>query len=124
MTTTLEELAAERLCYLETNGRTSGQPHEIEIWFAVHDGAIYMLAGGGERADWVKNLRKNPAVRVRVADTWFPGRARVITGEANDPLARRLLKEKYRDPSDDLESWARNSTPVAIEVIRAQRGFN
>jgi hypothetical protein len=26
-------------------------PHRIEIWFALEDATVYLLAGGGERAD-------------------------------------------------------------------------
>ena len=114
------DLAREDVGYLETTGRTSGKRHEIEIWFAVQDGTIYLLSGGGDRADWVKNIRKNPAVRVRIRDQWLAGSGRVITGEAENPLARRLLKKKYESPSEDLGEWARRSTPVAIEGLGAR----
>jgi hypothetical protein len=48
--------AGEPYCYLTTTGRVSGRPHQIEIWFAIDGGTLYMLSGGGERSDWVKNL--------------------------------------------------------------------
>ena len=35
MTTLPDGLRESRVCYLETRGRVSGQPHEIEIWFGV-----------------------------------------------------------------------------------------
>jgi deazaflavin-dependent oxidoreductase (nitroreductase family) len=115
---TLDPLAGERLCYLETIGRTSGRRHEIEIWFAVDGGMLYLLAGGGERADWVKNVRRNPNVRVRIRDTWLSGSARVITGEAQDPHAREVVQAKYANSGEgDLSEWARNSTPVAVEGL-------
>ncbi|RIK40915.1 MAG: nitroreductase family deazaflavin-dependent oxidoreductase [Chloroflexi bacterium] len=115
--TTLDALASARLCYLETVGRVSGRPHEIEIWFAVHAGALYFLAGGGERADWVRNIRANPAVRVRINGQWLHGSGRIITGEADDPLARRLLQEKYASSGEDLTEWARVSTPVRVDRL-------
>ena len=46
----------------------SGDPHEIEIWFALADGVAYMLSGGGDRSDWVKNVLANPAVTIRMGD--------------------------------------------------------
>lgn len=52
--------------YLTTTGRTSGNPHQIEIWFVEHDGAYYIVSGGRENSDWVKNIRANPAVTVSV----------------------------------------------------------
>ena len=41
-----ERLGSEDFCYLTTTGRTSGKPHEIEIWFALRDGTLYLLSGG------------------------------------------------------------------------------
>jgi hypothetical protein len=58
------ELSAESFCYLTTTGRVSGEPREIEIWFGLEGETLYMLSGGRERSDWVKNLRREPAVRV------------------------------------------------------------
>lgn len=116
MEPTLTALASAKLCYLETIGRVSGARHEIEIWFAEHDGSLYFLSGGGDRADWVKNIRRHPAVRVRIGATWLEGEGRVISGEADDPLARRLLKEKYAGTGEDLEEWARVSTPVVVRM--------
>jgi len=40
--------------YLTTTGRRTGRPHTIEIWYAVQDGRIYLMAGGRDRADWVR----------------------------------------------------------------------
>ena len=61
----VDELAAfagDDFCHLTTRGRVSGRPHEIEIWFALDDGTLYLLSGGGERSDWVRNLRTEPSV--------------------------------------------------------------
>ena len=59
--------------YLTTTGRRSGRRHQIEIWFAVHDDRLYLIAGGGERSDWVRNLRAEPAVAFRVENTAVQG---------------------------------------------------
>lgn len=48
------DLADEDFCYVTTTGRRSRAPHTIEIWFAVADDAVYLLSGGGDRADWVR----------------------------------------------------------------------
>jgi deazaflavin-dependent oxidoreductase (nitroreductase family) len=110
-------LDAERFCYLETVGRVSGRPHEVEMWFAVGaDNHIYLLSGGRGRSDWVKNVRHNPAVRVRVGGVYYQGAARVIDDSTNDLSARRLLAAKYQGWRADapLSEWARTSLPVAI----------
>ena len=65
---TLEERhAAEQFCYLTTIGRVTGNPHEIEIWFGLVENTLYILSGGRDRSDWVKNLANTPSVGVRVA---------------------------------------------------------
>jgi deazaflavin-dependent oxidoreductase (nitroreductase family) len=75
--------------YLTTVGRRTGRPHRIEIWFAVHSGRLYLLSGGRDRSDWVRNLQAYPQVTVE-------------------------LVAKYSGPEDNLEEWGRTSLPVVI----------
>jgi deazaflavin-dependent oxidoreductase (nitroreductase family) len=112
------DLAAEAYCYLTTRGRVSGNPHTIEIWFALVDRTLYMLAGDGTRADWVRNLQREPAVSVRIADREFSGRARIVAaGSEEDARARQLLPEKYEAGySGDLTNWRRNALAVAVDL--------
>jgi deazaflavin-dependent oxidoreductase (nitroreductase family) len=113
-----ERLADENVCYLTTVGRRSGKRHTIEIWFALQGGTIYLLSGGGDSADWVRNLRKSRAVRVRIGSRTVAARAREVKAPEEDALARRLLDEKYMGwkAGKRLSSWARNALPVAIEL--------
>lgn len=110
------DLAAEEYCYLTTTGRTTGSPHEIEIWFALRGSTLYVLSGGGDRADWVKNLRQDPRVTVRIDDATFEGLAREPEDDEEDGLARRLLVEKYERVPGQLASWRRSSLPVAVDL--------
>jgi deazaflavin-dependent oxidoreductase (nitroreductase family) len=108
----LEELD---YCYVTTTGRRSGKSHTIEIWFALRDGRVYLLSGGGDANDWVKNLRANPTVGVRIGDRDMICRAFVVEDAAEDELARRLLLEKYAPRySGELDDWARSALPVAV----------
>ena len=107
--------AAEDYCYLTTTGRVSGLPREIEIWFGLEDGVLYMLSGGRDRSDWVKNLIADPAVSVRIGGERHAGRARVVTDADEDERARRLLFDKYSDRySGDLADWRQRALPVAV----------
>ena len=82
------------------------------------------MSGGRDAADWVRNLRAEPAVSVRVGRDGPPRRATarlVEAGTDEDASARRLLLEKYQSPgSRDLESWGRHALVVALDV--AQEG--
>jgi deazaflavin-dependent oxidoreductase (nitroreductase family) len=110
-------LADEDYCYLTTTGRVSGAPREIEIWFGVGDRSLYLLSGGRDRSDWVRNLMRDPAVSVRIAAERFPGRGRVVDDPDEDALARILLFEKYSPRySGNLESWRDSALPVAIDL--------
>jgi deazaflavin-dependent oxidoreductase (nitroreductase family) len=116
-TTVLSVLTERPFCYLTTTGRVTGQPHTIEIWFAISGHTLYMLSGGGDRSDWVKNLIRTPETTVRIGATEFPGRARVVAEGAEDALARRLLLEKYEPGySGDLSDWGRTALPVAVDL--------
>jgi deazaflavin-dependent oxidoreductase (nitroreductase family) len=114
-----ERLADKDFAYLTTTGRRTGKDHTIEIWFAIEGGHIYLLSGGGDRADWVRNLKKTPRVRLRIGTQSASAKARVIrTGTKEDELARKLLDGKYQGWREGkrLSGWARTALPIAIEV--------
>jgi deazaflavin-dependent oxidoreductase (nitroreductase family) len=79
----------EQYCYLTTRGRVSGRPHRIEIWFALDGSTLYLLSGGRERSDWVKNLRATPEVTVELG-----GRTR-----------RRGARLRIQSPRKGAGSW-------------------
>ena len=115
----LTSLATDLFCYLTTAGRVSGRPHTIEIWFALGERTLYMLSGNGprRRADWVRNLTRNPAVSVRIGDHEFAGDARAVEDPSEDALARRLLLEKYAPTyAGDLSDWGHTALPVAVDL--------
>jgi deazaflavin-dependent oxidoreductase (nitroreductase family) len=109
---------AEPFCQLVTTGRRSGAPRTVELWFGLEGGSLYFLAGGGQRAGWVRNLLADPAVAVRVGSTEVRGRARLVSDPAEEAMARRLLAAKYQGWGEGrpLSGWARQALPVAVDV--------
>ena len=106
-------------CYLTTTGRVSALPREIEIWFGTVSGAaLYLLAGSGEKAQWVRNLRKQPEITVRVNDITYSAQARVLEPDTDeDALARKLLVEKYQPGyANNLTNWGRTALPIALDL--------
>lgn len=71
---------------LTTTGRRSRLAREIEIWFVRHDGRVYLVAETGEGAAWVRNLRADPRVRWRIADTTVTGEGRVVDASREPAL--------------------------------------
>ena len=77
---------------------------------------LYMLSGGRDRSDWVKNLRHNPEVEVRIAGEHLSGRSREASDAEEDELARRLLVEKYESSPGSLANWRRTALPIAVDL--------
>lgn len=119
MVVDLTQFEKEQYCYLTTRGRKTGDPHEIEIWFCVHEGALYLLSGNMDRSDWVRNLLKDPNVTVRIAGQTFPAVAKLLDLKdgQTETLVRMKMAIKYnewegRSPSE----WARTALVVRVEV--------
>ena len=105
----------EPFAYLTTTGRRTGRPHRIEIWFAVENGRLYLMAGGRERADWVRNLQESAQVTVQIGDETHTGTARILVpGTPEGGRARELPVTKYQE-GGNLDEWGRTSLPVVVE---------
>jgi deazaflavin-dependent oxidoreductase (nitroreductase family) len=117
----MDDQGAHPFCYLTTVGRVSGRPHTIEIWFALQGRTVYLLSGGGDRSDWVRNLSLWPVVTVRIGRrdaAELAGRARIVeAGSEEDELARRLVVGKYQPTyGGDLSGWRRSALPIAVDL--------
>jgi deazaflavin-dependent oxidoreductase (nitroreductase family) len=116
-----ERLGGEQYCYLTTTGRRTGQPREIEIWFAAVGDTIYLMNGGtGKppgRSDWVLNARAKPSVRVRIGEEEFDGEARVVPFDSPEhERARELLVARYATKENGLSNWRATAFPMAITL--------
>lgn len=117
----LNDVASEAFCYLTTRGRRTGDPHQIEIWFAANGSTIYLLSGGGERSDWVKNVVAEPEVRVRIRAHEFGGRGRIVEEPSEEEWARSALFDKYdAGYGGDLTGWSRSALPIAVDLTSGE----
>ena len=112
-------LDREEFCYVTTVGRRTGKPHTIEIWFAARNETLYILAGNGERADFVQNLVADPSAVVKIGEHAYRGVGRIVTDEDEVSVARDLIPVKYAHREDGLEEWAQTALPVAIDIKSA-----
>ncbi len=93
-----DSLSHLQFLYLTTTGRKRGLPRQIEIWFVVSGHHSYVLAEHFDRTQWVRNIRYDPRVRVRVGDHEFEATARVLDQQHDREAwqtAQRLSVEKY-----------------------------
>ena len=89
---------SEQFVYITTNGRKTGLPRQIEIWFVELEGRLYILAEYGLKAKWVQNIIADPNVKVRLGVRQFHGVGRVLD-EVKDSdsylKAQAAAREKY-----------------------------
>lgn len=114
----LERHGADRVCHLATIGRRSGRRRVIEIWFATDGRVVYFLAGGRNRAHWVRNILAENRVQLRLGGATLAGRGRVVDHPDEELSARHLVAAKYQGwtPGAELSGWAATSLPVAVEL--------
>ena len=114
----LSQLSKEDYCYLTTTGRKSGLRRQIEIWFGINGNSLYLLSGGGNQSQWVKNLLANPNVTVRIAEHTFNGVTRIVSEEKEETTARHMLAGKYQGWKEGkpLSVWGRTALVVGIEL--------
>lgn len=71
---------------LETTGRKSGKPRRTAVGGRVVDNQFWMVSEHGEHSDYVRNIKANPAVRVRVGGRWRTRTAHLLPDD--DPVQR------------------------------------
>jgi deazaflavin-dependent oxidoreductase (nitroreductase family) len=67
------------LLLLTTIGRKSHKPRVTPLQYEEIDGKVYLGVALGQKADWLRNIRANPKVEVRVKSRRFSGLAETIT---------------------------------------------
>jgi len=71
---------------LETTGRTSGLPRRTPLGGQRVGDSFWLVSEFGERSQYVRNIKADPRVRVRLRGRWHTGTAHLLPGD--DPVAR------------------------------------
>src|SRR5215210_4784446 len=66
---------------LETTGRRIGLPRRVPVGNGLRGDAFWIVTEHGKAADYVKNIRADPHVRVKVGRRWRSGLARILPEE-------------------------------------------
>jgi deazaflavin-dependent oxidoreductase (nitroreductase family) len=115
----VNKIAEEKYIYLKTIGRNTGRPHEVELWFAVANGKIY-LSHEGAYTDWMKNITRNGRVEFRIGNVHFKGKARIVAGGELFEIGSHALYLKYygNANAEVMADWFSMSTIVEITCAR------
>ncbi|EGX60449.1 hypothetical protein SZN_07432 [Streptomyces zinciresistens K42] len=71
---------------LETTGRVSGLPRRTPVGGRREGDSFWLVSEFGERSQYIRNIRADPRVRVRIRGRWHTGTAHPLPGD--DPVAR------------------------------------
>jgi deazaflavin-dependent oxidoreductase (nitroreductase family) len=83
---------------LETTGRNTGSPRRVPVGNGLRGDSFWIVTEHGYAADYVKNILKQPRVRVKVGRRWYEGMAQIVAGD--DP--RERLRWLGRPVNDTL----------------------
>jgi len=72
---------------LETTGRTSGLPRRTPVGGRRVGDSFWLVSEFGERSQYVRNIKADPRVRVRLRGRWHTGTAHLLP---DDDTAARL----------------------------------
>ena len=114
----INRVADEKYIYLTTKGRKTGNPHTVELWFAVAGNKIY-LSHEGAFTDYMKNILKDNRVEFKIGKTQLKGNARIVKGGEAFELGKHALYLKYygKATEDTINDWFSESTIIEISMI-------
>jgi deazaflavin-dependent oxidoreductase (nitroreductase family) len=89
-------LASRTHALLETTGRKSGLPRRVPVGNGLRGSEFWIVTEHGYAADYVKNIQRDPRVRVKVGRRWLEGAAHLMPDD--DVQARlRFLRRPVND---------------------------
>lgn len=71
---------------METTGRVSGLPRATPVGGRRTGDSFWLVSEFGERSQYVRNIKADPRVRVRIRGRWHTGTAHLLPDD--DPVAR------------------------------------
>jgi deazaflavin-dependent oxidoreductase (nitroreductase family) len=83
-------IAPRAFALLETTGRRTGLRRQTPVGNGLDGDTFWLVAAHGTQADYVRNLKQNPSVRVKASGIWRSGRAVVLPDDDARARSRTL----------------------------------
>ena len=96
---------------LETTGRRSGLPRRVPVGDGLRGDTFWIVAEHGRHADYVRNIERDPCVRVRARGRWRTGTARLLSDD--DP---RALLRALKRPLNDAGLLVMATEPLVVRI--------
>jgi deazaflavin-dependent oxidoreductase (nitroreductase family) len=104
---------------LETRGRRSGKPRRTPVGNGLAGDTFWIVAEHGTRAGYVRNLRHDPRVRLKLREglrlRWREGTAHVLPGDDPRERQRTLARGK---PGRRLNAFVVRTMGTELLTIR------
>ncbi|MFI1357510.1 nitroreductase family deazaflavin-dependent oxidoreductase [Streptomyces sp. NPDC020898] len=97
---------------LETTGRTSGLPRVTPLGGRRIGDTFWLVSEFGEKSHYVRNIKADPRVRVRIGGRWHSGTAVLLPDD--DPIAR--LRTLPRVNSTGVRTMGTNLLTVRVDL--------
>jgi deazaflavin-dependent oxidoreductase (nitroreductase family) len=97
---------------LETIGRTSGQPRRTPLGGRRIGDQFWFVSEFGEKSQYVRNIKANPQVRVRLRGRWHNGIAHLVPDD--DPVQR--LRSLPQFNSFGVRTFGTNLLTVRVDL--------
>ena len=97
---------------LETTGRKSGEPRRTPLGGKLVAGHFWFVSEFGEQSQYVRNIKANPRVRVRLRGKWRSGTAHLVPDD--DPHAR--LRELPQFNSFGVRTFGNSLLTVRVDL--------
>lgn len=96
---------------LETTGRKSGEPRRTPLGGQLVDDQFWFVSEFGEQSQYVRNIKADPRVRVRLRGRWRSGTAHLEPND--DPHAR--LRELPQLNSFGVRTFGTNLLTIRVD---------
>jgi deazaflavin-dependent oxidoreductase (nitroreductase family) len=103
--------APRAFALLETTGRRSGRPRQTPVGNGFDGKIFWLVAVHGPQADYVRNIKAQPRVRVQLGREWHPGTATIMPDD--DAMARSRTLPYRWDAA--IGRWM-GTTPLTIRI--------
>jgi deazaflavin-dependent oxidoreductase (nitroreductase family) len=97
---------------LETTGRKSGEARRTPLGGSRVGDQFWFVSEFGEKSQYVKNIKANPNVRVRLHGKWHRGVAHLVPDD--DPKAR--LKSLPQFNSMGVRTFGSNLLTIRVDL--------
>ncbi|MEU0037286.1 nitroreductase/quinone reductase family protein [Streptomyces sp. NPDC006333] len=97
---------------LETTGRTSGLPRRTPVGGRLTGREFWFVSEYGERSQYVRNIKADPRVRIRVRGRWYAGVAHLMPEDD----ARARLRSLPRFNSAAVRAMGAGLMTVRVDV--------